>query len=105
MNAVSHYMYTLRPTWLAMLSEGPTAEEAAIVEEHAAYLHDLTAQGIVILAGRTLTADEESFGIVILCAASPEAARNLMDNDPAVRYGGLQARLYPYRIAFMAQPT
>jgi len=99
------------------------------------YLEALTARGIGILGGRTLSTDESSFGIVIFRAESEEAARAIMTNDPAVQAGvtpwpdrqgrlapalrpalgglhrpcrpsrtsaGVRARLFPYRIALMA---
>jgi uncharacterized protein YciI len=84
-----------------MLTDGPTPEEAEIVSEHFAYLEQLTEQGVVVLAGRTLTTDESSFGIVILRADSEEAARDVMDNDPAVERQVMRAELFPFRIALM----
>jgi uncharacterized protein YciI len=100
---VTHYLYTIRPSRLEMLTHGPTPEEAEIVARHFAYLQQLTEQGVVVLAGRTLNTDESSFGIVILQADSEEAARTLMDNDPAVKHQVMRAALYPYRIALMAK--
>ena len=99
----SEYLYKIQPTRLEMLTQGPTPEEAAIVAQHLAYLQRSAEQGVVVLAGRTQTADERAFGIVILRAASEEAARNVMNNDPAVQKGIMRAELYPYRIAVMAK--
>lgn len=98
----THYLYRLRPARPAMLSGGPTPEEAATVARHFAYLKDLTERGVVVLAGRTLTADEGTFGIVILAAESEAAARDLMEADPAVQGGVMRAELYPFRIALRA---
>ncbi len=103
MSETTQYLYTIQPTRAAMLSEGTTPEEAQIVGQHFAYLKALTDQGIVILAGRTLNTDESSFGIVIFNAASEEAAREVMLDDPAVRQGVMRAKLYPYRVAMMAE--
>jgi uncharacterized protein YciI len=86
-----------------MLTHGPTPEEAEIVAQHFAYLKQLTEQGVVVLAGRTLNTDEKSFGIVIMQADSEEAARNVMLNDPAIKHQVMHAELYPYRIALMAR--
>jgi len=82
-----------------MLVEGPTPEEAAIVSQHFDYLSALVQSAVVVLAGRTLTTDERSFGIVILRAESDDDARSIMENDPAVKAGVMRAELYPYRIA------
>lgn len=102
----THYLYTLRPARLAMLAEGPTEAEAATVTAHFNYLKELSEQGTVVLAGRTLHTDESSFGIVILRADSEQEARTIFENDPAVRGGVMHGKLYPYRIAVMAhQPA
>jgi uncharacterized protein YciI len=93
------YLYTIRPTRAAMLVEGPRPEEAAVVSDHFDYLSALVDQAVVVLAGRTLTTDERSFGIVIFRAESDDDARSIMENDPAVKAGVMRAELYPYRIA------
>jgi len=84
-----------------MLTEGPTPEEAAIITEHFNYLQELTASGVIILAGRTLNIDPSSFGIVIFNADSLKKAEKIMNGDPAVVNGVMRARLYPYSIALM----
>jgi uncharacterized protein YciI len=100
---VTHYLYRIQPVRLEMLTHGPTTEEAEIVTQHFAYLTRLAEQGVVVLAGRTLNTDEKSFGIVIMRAASEDAARDVMQNDPAVKHQVMRAELYPYRIALMAK--
>lgn len=95
------FLYRIQPTRAAMLTAGPTPEEQAIVGQHFNYLKDLTAKGVVILAGRTLNTDESSFGIVIFRAESEEAARAIMNGDPAVAKGVMKAALFPYRVALM----
>jgi len=105
MSEVSEYLYKIQPTRLGMLTDGPTQEEAAIVAQHFAYLKGLAEQGVVILAGRTQTADESAFDIVIFKANSEEAARDIMNNDPAVKNRVMRAELYPYRIAVMAKAS
>ena len=103
MSEVTHYLYRIQPTRLEMLTHGHTAEEAEVVTQHFAYLQRLNEQGVVMLAGRTLNTDERSFGIVIFRADSEEAARRVMEQDPAVRNRVMRAELYPYRIALMAK--
>lgn len=85
-----------------MLSEGPTPEEAERVSAHFEYLKRLTGEGVVLLAGRTLTTAEDSFGLVIFEVGDEEAARHLMERDPAVVAGVMQARLFPFRVALQA---
>ena len=103
MSDVTHYLYRIQPWRPEMLIHGPTPEEAEIVSQHFAYLKQLAEQGVVVLAGRTLNTDASSFGIVILQADSEEAARNVMQHDPAVQRQVMRAELFPYRIALRAK--
>lgn len=98
MENARHYLYTIRPARVGMVTEGPTPREAGIVARHAEYLWDLAARGIVLVYGRTENADETTFGIVIFQAPTESAARRVMDDDPAVRGGVMRAALYPYRV-------
>jgi uncharacterized protein YciI len=99
------YLYIIRPTRIEMLTEGPTEREQEIVSQHFNYLQDLTQQGLAILVGRSQTADADSLGIIVYQAPSEEAARQLMENDPAVKQGVMQATFYPFRIALIAADT
>ncbi len=97
------YLYRIQPVRPAMLTEGPTPEEAQRVSEHFAYLKDLTEKGIVLLAGRTTNTDYSSFGIAIFLAESDDAMRELAANDPAVKNRVMRAEWYPYRIALISK--
>lgn len=97
------FLYRIRPTRHSMLTEGPTEDEQLIVGEHFAYLRQLMAEGVLILAGRTQTTDLDGMGIVIFNADSEEAARTIMQSDPAVAYGVFSATLFPYRVALIQQ--
>lgn len=101
MSDVSQYLYRIQPTRPEMLSEGSTDEEAEITSQHYYYLKNLSDEGVVVLAGRTLNTDPSSFGIIILNADSEQAAREIMESDPAVSSGVMQAELFPYRVAIM----
>ena len=98
---MNQWIYVLKVTRLEMLTEGSTPEEDEIVGQHFAYLKDLTEKGVMILMGRTQTNDESTFGIAIFEAENEEAARTIMENDPAVAGGVMRATLYPYRVALM----
>ncbi len=100
---IPEYLYRIQPTRPAMLIEGPTPQEAEIIEAHFSYLQRAVEQGIVLLAGRTLNTDVTSFGIVILRTSSDADARAFMESDPAVRAGVMHAELFPYRVALLAQ--
>jgi uncharacterized protein YciI len=93
------FLYRLQVTRLEMLRGGPTPEEARVVGAHLNYLKNLAEEGVVVLAGRTQTNDETTFGIVILNAADEAAARAVMDNDPAVKGSVMHATLFPFRVA------
>ena len=93
------FLYRLQPTRLGMLTDGPTEQEARVVGEHFAYLSRLTEEGTVLMAGRTLNADENTFGIAVLVAATAEEAGAVMRKDPAVEHGVMRAELFPFRIA------
>jgi len=82
-----------------MLTDGPTDAEAASTKAHFDYLQGLTLRGVVHLAARTLTADEATFGIVILSVESEDEARRIVREDPAVRDGVMHADLFPCRVA------
>ena len=95
----AHYLYRIQPTRVAMLAEGCTPEEDAVADAHFAYLERLSAEGVVVHAGRTLTEDEASFGVVILATGDEAEARAIMEADPAVVAGVMRAVLFPYRAA------
>ena len=95
------YMYTLKPTRLAILTEGPTESEAAIVARHWAHLQQLLVRGILIFGGRTLVTDEDCFASIIFRADSKEKAQAVMEVDPGVQGGIFSARLFPYQVMLM----
>jgi len=96
---MQQFLYRIQPTRLGMLTEGPTEHEAKVVAEHFAYLQTLVADGRVLMAGRTLNADESTFGIAVFVADSETQAAEVVRNDPAVKHGVMRAELFPYRIA------
>jgi len=53
---MEQYIYLLQPRRLAMLTEGPTDEEAQALAGHVAYLERLSGQGDVLLAAITIGA-------------------------------------------------
>jgi uncharacterized protein YciI len=97
------FLYRIQPTRLEMLTHGPTEREAQILAEHFAYLSKLTEEGTVLMAGRTINADEHTFGIAVLVAATTPEASAIMSNDPAVKHGVMRAELFPYRVALWSR--
>lgn len=100
---MAQFIYRIQPTRLGMLSSGPTEREAEIVAEHFAYLKQLTETGPVLMAGRTLTVDERTFGLVVFSAESEAAAAAIVAGDPAVQHGVMQAELLPFRVALWSE--
>ncbi len=86
-----------------MLTEGPTEFEAKVIGEHVAHLEKLVEGGTALMAGRTLNADESTFGIVVLVAESEAQAAELVREDPAVKHGVMRAELFPYRVALWSK--
>ncbi len=100
----SLYIYKIQAVRQDMVSKGATPEEDEIVGEHFSYLERMTQQGVVLLAGRTLTDDYAGFGIIIFSAELQQAAEKFVRNDPAVAQRVMRAELYPFRAALVGQP-
>ena len=43
------------------------------------------------------------FGIIVFLADSEEAARSIMNKDPAIEKGLMESRLHPFRIAYVGK--
>jgi uncharacterized protein YciI len=97
-HATQEFLYRIQLTRPALLIEEPTPEEREALGAHRAYLDRLAAAGVVLLFGRTQTTDATTFGIVIFRAASPDEARQVMADDPAVRAGVMRAEVFPFHV-------
>ena len=91
------YVLKLKPGLLNNFTD----REEEIVDRHFNKLQELLKEGKLVLAGRTLNMDEKTFGIVIIDVPSEEEAKNIMENDPAVKEGVMTAELFPYRVALI----
>jgi uncharacterized protein YciI len=97
---MKEYLYLLRLKRPALLSEGPTAEEAASRQRHVDYVKGLQENGTLILAGRAHTEPERSFGLVVFRALDDSAAQAIMQSDPAVVEGLMTAELFEFPVVF-----
>jgi uncharacterized protein YciI len=97
------FLYRITPTRSDMLVTGPTPHEMQVMATHFAHLRKLAADGVVLMAGRTLVAGPETFGIVVFQAASPAEADAVMRSDPAIAQGLMHCELFPYRVAVWAE--
>jgi uncharacterized protein YciI len=86
-----------------MLAEGLTPEELALAGAHWQYSIDLLKRGIVVFGGRTMVRDSSSFAPVVIRAASMEAARSIVDKDPAVAGGVFHAEIFPFQPMLMGE--
>ena len=102
-DSMQEFLYRLQLVRGDMLRTGPTDSEQAVVAEHFAYLQDLNALGVIILVGRTLNTDENTMGLTIFRAESEDAARQIMNGDPAVKKGVMTATLYPFRVVLQGK--
>ena len=75
-----------------------TREDLDSTDRHFEYLKKKTAEGTVVLAGRTVA---QRFGIAVIETESEGEAREIMDNDPAVLEGVFNAELLPFRLALL----
>ena len=100
---MQEFLYRLQLVREDLLRTGPTGSEQAVVAEHLAYLQGLHAQGLIILVGRTLNTDENAMGLAVFRAESEDSARQIMNDDPAVKKGVMTATLYPFRVVLQGK--
>jgi uncharacterized protein YciI len=76
-----------------------TEQDKAALGRHFNRFKAAIESGQLILAGRTEEPGEKTFGIAIFQAADEAAARQFMNEDPAVAGGQMTAELHPFRVA------
>ena len=96
------FLYRIVPKRADMLVTGPTDHEMQVMGAHFVHLQKLAAEGVVLMAGRTLIAGPDTFGIVVFKAASPKEAEAVMRSDPSIAQGLMHCELFPYRVAVWA---
>jgi uncharacterized protein len=98
------FVYVLRVLPPFHFAQAWSDKENAAVGKHFERLAQATAQGQVILAGRTPEPLAQTFGIVIFEADNEHLARQFMQADPAVVAGLMSATLHPYAVALQRKP-
>ena len=93
------YLYLLKLVPRLHDDSAWTDDDKKTVSTHFAHLKAATADGKVIMAGRTLESGSRTFGIVVFEAADDEAATKFMNSDPAVAGKVMTATMHPYQIA------
>lgn len=76
-----------------------TAEEERIWTDHFERLKRLLAEGTLVLAGPTL--GRVNTGIVIIEAPDEDAARRIMEADPAIASGIARGELRGFRVSLV----
>jgi uncharacterized protein YciI len=97
------FVYRIVPTRAEMLVSGPTEREGQVVDAHFAHLQKLAADGVVLMAGRTVDTGPATWGIVVFRAASRAEAEAVMRSDPAIAQGVMHGELFPYRVAVWSE--
>ncbi|WP_243359431.1 YciI family protein [Fundidesulfovibrio terrae] len=77
-----------------------TAEEKALMEEHAAHCRGLAARDRIVLMG---VCPDGAYGVMVFRADSDEEARRFFDEDPAVKAGVVHPELHPFVTVFPFQ--
>ncbi|WP_143305446.1 YciI family protein [Chitinophaga vietnamensis] len=94
-----YYYYKLippRPTFHTDI----TAAEQEIMNQHIAYWGSLTEQRTAIVFGPVFD-PSGVFGIGIIEVSTPEEARQVPEQDPAIRSGTFKYELFPMEIGFI----
>jgi uncharacterized protein YciI len=76
-----------------------TDEERAAWGVHFERLQRLLADGTLVLAGPTL--GSVNTGIAVIEAPDEDAARRIMDEDPAIAGGFARGELRPFRVSLL----
>lgn len=97
---VRQWLYVLRPIPRLQNDSAWTPEDQRIVGAHFRRLQQLTADGVIVLAGRTMQPlDHRTLGLVIFEASTEAEARRIAEDDPAVKGGVMTVELFPYQVA------
>ncbi len=96
------FIYVLKLIPRLLKEKNWTERDNEIVGRHFKRLQQLQKDGKLILAGRTLTTDENGLGIVILQVDTEAEAKEIMTSDDAVKEKIMTARLYPFSVALLS---
>ncbi|MFI5212240.1 MAG: YciI family protein [Ignavibacteria bacterium] len=91
------FIYIIRP-FKENFVQTATESENEIMGHHFNYLQSMLSDGKLIMAGPETTG---KFGLCVIETGSEQEARDIMENDPAVKSGIVSAELYPYRVSLI----
>ena len=95
---MSEWIYFLHPPRDDFAATMPPEEQAAW-GEHFERLQRLMADGVLVLAGPTL--GRINTGIAVFEAPDEDAARRIMEEDPAISGGFARGELRPFRVSLL----
>jgi uncharacterized protein YciI len=95
---VSEWIYFIHPP-RENFAATMTDEEREVWGRHFERLERMLADGTLILAGPTL--GQVNTGIAVIEAADEDAARRLMEEDPAIESGIAHGELRPFRASLL----
>ena len=90
-----YFLHAPRENFAATMTD----EERAVWGEHFERLERLLAEGTLIMAGPTL--GPVNTGIAVIEAPDEDAARRLMEEDPAITSGVARGELRPFRVSLL----
>jgi uncharacterized protein YciI len=90
-----YFIHAPREDFAATMTE----DEQAVWKVHFERLQRLLAEGTLILAGPTL--GSVNTGIAVIEARDEEAARRIMEEDPAIASGIARGELRPFVVALL----
>src|SRR3954447_3474175 len=90
-----YFIHPPRDDFVATITE----DEVAIMHTHAGHLADLLESGVLILAGPTF--GRVNTGVAVFEAPDEDAARAVMESDPAITSGLMTGELRPMRVSFL----
>jgi uncharacterized protein YciI len=96
-----HYAYRVipkRPDFIRTMSEA----DRAIIGRHWNYLQEQFAAGKINVVGRC---EHGEYGLTIVEVPSPEEARQIMQGDPAVAEGLMDAEMHEFRLLLFRPPA
>jgi uncharacterized protein YciI len=99
---VRQFLLRLEPVRKDFSLQNLTDDERRIVGEHGAFLKRLQADGRLVIAGQAFDPNRGFWGILVVNAADPGVATEVMNSDPAVKQKMLRGEVIPFRTVMMA---
>lgn len=96
---MKEFIYYLKLVERLTIEGGWTKNDNKIISDHFEHLKSLKLEGKLVLAGRTQVQDADTEGIVIIKSRNEAEAKQIMDNDPAIKNQIMTGVLQPFSVA------